>query len=339
MVASTSDEPPAAPERPPIAGFWRRLAAFVVDALVLAVPATLLGFAMVRWASSLGEAGRLIGFVVALLYFGLLNSRLGGGQTLGKRLLGIRVTDRAGAPLSPLRASLRYLVLAVPYFLNGLWFDLEVTWAHPLNQLFALLLALVVFGGGGAFVYLLLFNRRTRQLPDDLVVGSFVVRGRAVALPARLATARLHLIVVGCWLVLVLGLGVIGPWVIGGGGTAESLKPLVEIQAAVRAQLGTRLVGVNKNTTTHGGGSTTTSLSVTARLDDWPGDADAVITRIAGVVLELHPDLLGSQVLAVRLFRGFDFGIASWSWTYVGSLDAAGWRAKLAHAPAAARKT
>src|SRR5690348_14117245 len=92
MAVPTSDESRTAEQRPPIAGFWRRLAAFVVDALILGVPAMLLGFAMFDWAASLGQAGRLIGFVVALLYFGLLNSRLGGGQTLGKRLLGIRVT-------------------------------------------------------------------------------------------------------------------------------------------------------------------------------------------------------------------------------------------------------
>src|SRR5262245_3395670 len=138
MAVPAGPEPLAAPERPPIAGFWRRLAAFVVDGLILAVPAMLLGFALFNWAASLGQAGRLIGFVVALLYFGLLNSRLGGGQTLGKRLLGIRVTDRNGAPLSPLRAILRYLVLAVPYFLNGLWFDLEGSWARPLTQLLGL---------------------------------------------------------------------------------------------------------------------------------------------------------------------------------------------------------
>src|SRR5258708_30891020 len=90
-----------------IAGFWGRVAAFVIDCLILSVPTLLLGLALFRWAAGLGPAGRLIGFVVALLYFGVLNSRFGGGQTLGKRLLGIRVADRAGAPLSPMRSFLR----------------------------------------------------------------------------------------------------------------------------------------------------------------------------------------------------------------------------------------
>ena len=52
-------------EGTPITGFWRRLTAWVIDGLILAVPALLTGFAMFQWAASLGQAGRLIGFVVA----------------------------------------------------------------------------------------------------------------------------------------------------------------------------------------------------------------------------------------------------------------------------------
>jgi hypothetical protein len=92
-----------APDITPIAGFWRRLTAFVIDCLILSVPTLLLGLALFRWVAGLGPTGRLIGFVVALLYFGVLNSHFGGGQTLGKRLLGIRVIDRSGKLLSPIR--------------------------------------------------------------------------------------------------------------------------------------------------------------------------------------------------------------------------------------------
>ena len=111
----------------PIAGFWRRLAAFLVDALILGVPALLIGLAVFDWAASLGPSGRFIGFLVALLYFGLLNSRLGGGKTLGKRLFRIRVTNRSGQTLSPMRSGLRFLVLGIPYFLNGVFFNIDPT--------------------------------------------------------------------------------------------------------------------------------------------------------------------------------------------------------------------
>jgi uncharacterized RDD family membrane protein YckC len=82
--------------QPEIAGFWRRLAAFGIDWLVLAVPTLLLGLALFQRAAGIGQAGRLVGFVLALLYFSLLNSRLIGGQTIGKRLLGIQVVSLSG---------------------------------------------------------------------------------------------------------------------------------------------------------------------------------------------------------------------------------------------------
>src|ERR1700728_3900 len=83
-VKPAEEQSPAANPRSSIAGFWRRLAAFLVDCLILAVPALLIGLMLFRWTAGLGQAGRLLGFPVTLLYFGLLDSRLGGGQTIGK---------------------------------------------------------------------------------------------------------------------------------------------------------------------------------------------------------------------------------------------------------------
>lgn len=339
MSAVAAGEQPLVPppETRPIAGFWRRLAALAIDMTVLAVPTLLLGLAMFRWAASLGQAGRLIGFIVALLYFGLLNSRLGAGQTLGKRLLDIRVTDRAGQALSPPRSILRFLVIAVPYFLNGLWFDVDATSLGP--RLLGVVLAFVVFGGLGAISYLFVFNRSTRQSLHDLAVGSFVVRGPGVAIPTGLTTPRLHLIIVGCWLALAL----IGPvavsWLARKPDITASMKPLGELQSALKTQFGVQHVTVTRNTTTMAtvrtGTSTTSYLQVEVQVAAWHDQPDAVIPMIAGSVLDRYPDLLGAQALIIQVSSGFDLGIATWSRSNREALDAAGWREKLArlHAP------
>src|SRR5262249_12594392 len=60
-----SAPPPPAIATSPIAGFWRRITALAVDLLILGVPTLLLGLALFRWAVGLGQAGRLVGFVVA----------------------------------------------------------------------------------------------------------------------------------------------------------------------------------------------------------------------------------------------------------------------------------
>jgi uncharacterized RDD family membrane protein YckC len=288
----------------------------------------------------LGQAGRLIGFVVALLYFGLLNSRFGGGQTFGKRLLGIRVIDRAGDALSPMRSVLRSLVIVIPYFLNGLWFDVDPASTGPLAYLLGALLVFVVFGGGGAIVYLFMFNRRTRQSLHDLAVGSFVVRGPPPVAPIGVFIPRLHLIVIGCWLALALIAPGVGIWAVHESGLTESLKPLGELQSAIKTQLGVRQVRATMGSTStvgvQAGSSTTSYLQIDAQPDASHEDLVTLTTLIAGAVLDLHPDLLGKQLLIVRVERGFDLAIARWSQSYRETHDAAAWREKLRQLPARA---
>jgi uncharacterized RDD family membrane protein YckC len=337
-LAPVREQLPPALGTTPIAGFWRRAAALMVDLLILGVPTFLLGLALFRWVASLGQAGRLIGFVVALLYFGLLNSRFGGGQTLGKRLLGIRVIDRASNPLSPIRSIARFLVIAIPYFLNGFWFDVDAESVGLLGYLLGDLLVFAVFGCGGAIVYLFVFNRRTRQSLHDLAVGSFVVRGPPPVAPIGVSIPHVHLKVIGCWLVLALIAPGVGIWAVHESGLTESLKPLGELQSAIKTQLDVRQVRVTMGSTSTAwlgaGPSTTSYLQVDAQPGASQKDLVTLATRIGEAVLDLHPDLLGKQLLIVRVERGFDLGIARWSQSHREAHDAAAWREKLRQLPA-----
>jgi uncharacterized RDD family membrane protein YckC len=102
-------EPGATPEAngAPLAEWWRRAAAVVIDTAVLWIPLMLATHSMER-------LGRIaVGLVAGVVYFGLLN---GGarGQTLGKMVWNIRVRDAAtGGPLGPAKAAVRYAVPAV----------------------------------------------------------------------------------------------------------------------------------------------------------------------------------------------------------------------------------
>jgi hypothetical protein len=88
-----------------ITGFWRRLAAGVLDFLLLGAIGGAIGASAFDRLAVLGSWGRLIGFAIALVYFVPLDSHVGGGQSEDKRLLEIRVADRLGMPISPGRAS------------------------------------------------------------------------------------------------------------------------------------------------------------------------------------------------------------------------------------------
>src|ERR1700752_3195394 len=86
--------PPLPVTEPNIAGFWQRVLGILIDAIVLGVFGAVLGFFLFDYFVRLGLWGRLVGFVIALIYFAPMNSRLMNGQTLGKRLVRTQVVGR-----------------------------------------------------------------------------------------------------------------------------------------------------------------------------------------------------------------------------------------------------
>ncbi|MBX3698039.1 MAG: RDD family protein [Dokdonella sp.] len=88
------------------AGFWRRCAAYLIDGLVLFVPGLILMLIPIL--------GILLYFVGRWLYFALMESSQS-QATLGKRAMGLIVTDGKGQRLGFGQASGRYFAGAVSY--------------------------------------------------------------------------------------------------------------------------------------------------------------------------------------------------------------------------------
>jgi len=108
------------------AGFWRRLAGFCIDMVLIVLFAGINGALFVvvsnsvpqhpatRWENILGTILILLAVISAnaciamiLAYFPLLEARF--GQTLGKRLLHMRVCTEDGLPIGAMQAILRRL--------------------------------------------------------------------------------------------------------------------------------------------------------------------------------------------------------------------------------------
>jgi uncharacterized RDD family membrane protein YckC len=96
-----------------IAGFWIRLLADFLDALVLGV----IGFAIAavfrERLLAFGERAALFGAPITFVYTGVLQSQIGQGQTLAKRLLGLRVLRLDGRYLSLDRSLVRWGIMGV----------------------------------------------------------------------------------------------------------------------------------------------------------------------------------------------------------------------------------
>jgi uncharacterized RDD family membrane protein YckC len=289
------------------AGFWRRIAAFVVDALVLGLIGYVLGLVFFDTLVHLGPWGRCVGFVVAFLYFVPQESGRAGGQSLGKRLLRIRVVDAAGKPLSVERSAARFAVFGVPYFLNGAVLPMGLaTFAGGFP------LALLALGGVLALGYLLVFNRRTRQSLHDLATGAFVVRlvdGQRAA-PPTLRAWRGHLVVVGLLFLMAGATPLLLPQLM----RVPMFAGLQALYARIAKEPEVRAVNVYELTTTRygmGGQGTQRVLLIQVSIDGPVADGMPLATRLAGIALATYAGAADEDRISVRLARGFDIGIAS----------------------------
>ncbi len=297
--ALVSDTEPAEPTSV-IAGFWRRVLAFIVDMIPFAGAGMLLGLVFFDQFANLGPWGRLIGFTLTLVYFGIFDSRLGDGQTLGKRLLHVRVVDRTGNPLSVPKAMARYTVLAVPIFVNQLMLPVSA-----IQGPVAYFISILLFGLGGAALYLFVFNRRTRQSAHDLAIGSFVTTSQSRG-TVQGSIGRVHLAVAGAWLLLsavaVLASGLLA---------AELPDGLFRAIEAVERSGDVHSASIFIGTSWDSSGEVTEYVTVNAILKQPTSDPAGMTEELALVVLREFPEARDVDFVDVRLTRAFDLGFAS----------------------------
>jgi uncharacterized RDD family membrane protein YckC len=118
----------------------------------------------------MGAWGVLVGIGMVMGYCGVLNSRIGRGQTPGKRLLGLHLVGKEGMLISLRRSLLRAGALAVPFFLGS-----ASLWGLPMIPFGLLILTLsLTLKGGIAYFYLV--NSQTCQGLHDLIARTCVVR-------------------------------------------------------------------------------------------------------------------------------------------------------------------
>lgn len=154
-------------------GAWLRLAAFIIDMIVLSVVMVIIG--------RVTSYPSWIGIIVGLFYFvGFWSWR---GQTPGKMLIGAKIVKTDGSPVSPINAVVRYIFYLIPSFAPILFF------AGALDQIrnnftwviiLAAVIGLLVIG----------FSRNKRGI-HDLIAGTCVVNSRVGVLRPETAARQL----------------------------------------------------------------------------------------------------------------------------------------------------
>ena len=295
-----------------LADIYSRLGALLVDAIILGCVGLLLGLIFESVFVKLGNWGQLVGVIILLLYFGIGNSQRAGGQTLGKKLLKIRVVVKSGIPLSMGKASLRTIVLITPFALNGQ----SVFGDNPSDTLIYLLTA-IVFGGILAIVYLLFFNKSTRQSLHDLAANSIVINISA----DKQSIAPIwkgHLVIVA---LLFLTAAAVPAFTNDGMAMDNGLfKELIAVQTALLSEPNISSAGVHQNTHTFtdndGSQTVSESLSIEIPMDKNNISDEGFAKNVAKKAYSSYALANEVDVVYVSLSYGYNIGIASKSQYY-----------------------
>jgi uncharacterized RDD family membrane protein YckC len=313
-LANDRDHPPVLTDQQSapniLGGFWRRVAAFALDGLILGAVGWAAASILEHQLVLLGPWGRLVGFAIAWPYFGLLNSQVGGGHTLGKQALGIKVVTSDGRLLSMSRAFARFLPLGAAWFLNGVQSPAFAV-TSPLSHVGSV----AVFGVGLAMLYLLVFNRASGQSLHDLLVGSHVVLAKGhhnepIKVPP---TWPVHLAVCG---VLIIGSAFVPQYAHHAVGKQFWL-PVHSIEEAVSAISWVDHAQVYKVqtqvSTPDKGKARIAYLSVVAFIKDADVENADRARQLAKLALAADPQAHRLDTIEVQLVYGYDIGIAE-SW-------------------------
>jgi uncharacterized RDD family membrane protein YckC len=94
------------------AGFWIRAAAYIIDAIGLGILSSILN-GILRLDPTTGGSG--LNLLIGLVYFVVLWSSTGHGQTLGMRVLNLKVIKTDGSELTYTQAAIRYVGLIISF--------------------------------------------------------------------------------------------------------------------------------------------------------------------------------------------------------------------------------
>jgi len=149
-----------------LADFLQRVFAFLIDAVIISTVGLLITFLFKDLFLNLGDNLWYIGFIIWGVYLVLFNSNLGKGQTLGKKLLKIRIIGEKGRFLTIEQSFLRYCILGLMFFSPSIGRFLYSFGGY--FQTIAMIFNIIGFVIFLWIVVLLIFNKDKRGFHDYL---------------------------------------------------------------------------------------------------------------------------------------------------------------------------
>jgi uncharacterized RDD family membrane protein YckC len=292
----------------PPAGLVRRAGALLIDMLILAAICIGIGLIFSSLLILMGFYARLISAVIALVYFSYCNSVYFDGSTPGKRAFHLWVKGSDGGYISFKRAVIRSSVLVLIILVSGWQLPVKST-----NSLLILFMSVIIYGLGGAIVFLMLFNRKTGQNLDDLLVGTRVVYDGGNPIESYSPTSR-KLKIGAIVVVIVL------PLIIWGSSQGlmkiptvnSSLQKIMPLYHALNQDKRYYMAGVSSRSQQTPGQQPVNALIITL----WPRDnlddlGRQKIAQDAAALAQNYISLADYNALQVQVVSGYDLGAFS----------------------------
>ena len=283
----------------------RRFFAFLIDAFIIALIGKLLGILFSDIFVQLGDYGKIIGFAIVLLYFGIGNSKLLKGQTLGKKLLKIRVVNKASETISISKSFLRALPFAVFILLNG-------TQIPETLIALSIIFITIVFSIPIIEIYFFIANRHTLQSLHDLWSGTFVVSTKSEG--CINSTNKKSLLYIGAALPLVIAIACSGTMSLALNKFAY-IADMQKIINTVIKELPVSAITIyrHKTITSNINGESTQekSIEVTAKKKNKNDEENVLALKIAKIIFDSGFAFEEGEALSINIVYGYDIGIAS----------------------------
>lgn len=276
-----------------VASVWKRIFAFFIDSVLISLSFLILvAFFLEKQALEHPDLIAWIMFLMAFGYYSILNSRIGGGQTIGKRLLGIKVVDENSQTISVLRSFFRYFFLSLILSNTSSYLVL-----YPHNLLIFDVLT------GGVFVaatYLFFFNTKTRQTIHDLLVRTYVVNAKVKNVQLG-SVWKYHYLVAAVLFLAFCSYSLIE--------SKQRYQEFSEIQTAIKNQTGFDLVKIKIEDRKKTKGRNV--LKVEVQVDQQNYKNKQLAQQVSNIVRELYPKSSKYDALDIELKYGYDIGWSS----------------------------
>ena len=288
----------------------RRVFAALVDGLILGSIGFALTWSMSDELAAIGPSTRWIGLPILIAYFGLLNSKISGGQTIGKRLLRVKVVGYDGKPISVGKSILRAALLETPIIMNGAVYTFSTA-----EYLYSIVAVYAVFLVWMANMYLFLLNRTTRQGLHDIAAGTFVIRAddSVEVLPSasqRRSAIRGNLVIVSIHAVLLTG-GLFWFWNWVSNTDKRGLyDDLLTLQRDLISLEAVSYAGISVNIE-HPSPAENSYLSVTLYMTAPTDTLRPLATELICTLADNHRWMKDKERIAITGIYGYDIGI--WS--------------------------